>query len=155
MMFHRRDQDFVAGADVLAAVGLRHQVDALRRTANIDDFARLSSVHEPLELDPRILIGLRGALAEQVNATMDIGAVNQVIVQQGVDDRLRLLAGCRIVKIDQRFAVHLLLENGKVLADFPHIESRACSSTTAGLTISRVVAMKPPAMGDLRLVIGD
>ena len=37
----RRDQNFVAGADVLAAVSLRHQIDAFRRAAHVDDFARL------------------------------------------------------------------------------------------------------------------
>ena len=110
------------GAEVLAPVGLRHQVDAFRRAAHIDDFARLGGVQEPLQLDARILVSLRGALAEQVNAPVDVGVILRVIVQQGVDDRLRLLAGRRVIKINQRLAMHLLLEDGKVLADFPHIE---------------------------------
>ena len=91
-----------------------------------------AGVHEPLQLDARILVSLGGALAEQVNAPMDVGVVLRVIVHQGVDDRLRLLAGRGVIKINQRLAVHLLLEDGKVLADFPHIKARGRRLATAG-----------------------
>ena len=41
VMFHRGNQDFVPGGDVLAPISLRDQIDAFGRAAHIDNFARV------------------------------------------------------------------------------------------------------------------
>ena len=48
VMLHGGDEHFVAGANVSAAVGLRHEVDAFRRAADEDDLARVGGVEETL-----------------------------------------------------------------------------------------------------------
>ena len=80
MVLHGGDQDFVARADVLPAPGLRHQVDAFRRAPHVNDFAVVGGIQEPLQLDPRILISLCGALAEQVDPAVNVGVVLRVIL---------------------------------------------------------------------------
>ena len=46
VMLHFREQDFVAGFDVLAAPGLRDQVDAFGRAARENDFVRRCGIDE-------------------------------------------------------------------------------------------------------------
>ena len=122
MMLHGRDDDFVSGPDVPAAETLGDEVDALGGAADEDDFACFGRVDEALHLGARILVGLRGPLAEQVNAAMDVAALGRVKAFQGVEDRLRLLRGGRVVEIHQRPAVDLLPQDGKVGPDAAHVE---------------------------------
>ena len=53
---------------------------------------------------------------------MDVGVVVLVVAAQGVDDRARLLRGGRVVEVDQRLAVDLLLQDREVVADAAHVE---------------------------------
>jgi hypothetical protein len=63
------------------------------------------------------LVGLGGPLAQVVDATVDVGVVEAVVGDEGVDDRLGLLAGRRVVEVDEGLAVHLLVQGREVLAD--------------------------------------
>ena len=71
----------------------------------------------------RVLVGFGGALAQQVHAAMDVRVVVRVVVDERVDDRLRLLAGGGVVEINQRLAVNLFPENREIFPDPLHIES--------------------------------
>ena len=46
VMLHGRDENFIAGADMGAAVALRHEIDGLGGAADEDDLARVGSVEE-------------------------------------------------------------------------------------------------------------
>ena len=48
MVLHGGNQDFIAAADVLAAIGLRHQVDGFRGAANEDDLFLVGGIQELL-----------------------------------------------------------------------------------------------------------
>src|SRR6266849_721525 len=48
VMLHGGDEYFVAGVNVSAAVGLRHEVDTFRGATNKDDLARIGGVEEAL-----------------------------------------------------------------------------------------------------------
>ena len=55
---------------------------------------------------------------------MDVRVVALVVPARGLDDDAGFLARCRIVEIDGRLAVHLLVEDRKVRADLPDVERR-------------------------------
>jgi len=59
----------------------------------------------------------RGAAAERMNAPMHIGIVALVVLAQGLKDRAGFLRGRGVVKINQRLAVDLLVEDREVVAD--------------------------------------
>ena len=87
-----RGQDRIAGAQVLQAPGEADQVDRLGRVARPDDLGRLGGVDEARHLDACLLEGLGGPLGGLVDAAaMDVGVVVRVVVDQRVDDGLRLL----------------------------------------------------------------
>src|SRR2546427_6173447 len=52
-----------------------------------------------------------------MNAAMNIGVVRLVVPGDGIDHSTRLLRGRGIVQIDQRLAVHLLVQDRKIRPD--------------------------------------
>ena len=129
MMLHPRDDDLVACADVLAAIGRGDEVDALRRAAREDDLARRRRIQKALHLDASRLIGARGALAEQVRAAVDVGIIAEVAAAQRIEDGLRLLRRGGVVEVDKRLAVDLLMQSGELLAEPAHVEDRPTGRT--------------------------
>ncbi len=123
VMFHRGDNDLIAGVQVGAAPTLRDEVDALGGTANEDDFARLGRAEEAAYLLTCLLVSAGGTLTQQMDGTMNVGVVVAVVVLQGVEYRLRLLRGGRVVEIDEWLTVNLLAEDRKILADVHHVEA--------------------------------
>ena len=97
--------------------GLRDEIDALGGAAREDDFVRAAGVDELGGARPRGLEGGGGAIAQFVNAAMDIGVVVLVVMAQGIEHRARLLRGGGVVEVDQGLAVHLLIEDRKVGPD--------------------------------------
>ena len=89
-------------------------------------------------VDARPLVGRRGALAEQVHAAVDVGVVLRVEARDRVDDRLRLLRGRRVVEIDERLAVHLLLQDREVA------RARSPRRTAVARPTSRLVRRRTP-----------
>ena len=127
VMLHSGDDDFIAGANLLAAPGLRHQVDALGSAAHKDDFPVGGGVEQLARLFPGPFVGVSSPLAEGVHAAVDIGVFVGVVVDQRVDDRLGFLAGGGVVQIDQRLAVDGLLQDGKVRPDAGRVEGNGGS----------------------------
>ena len=60
--------------------------------------------------------GVGRAVAQFVDAAMDIGVVVFVIMHQRVNHRARFLRRGGVVEIHQRLAVDLLIENRKILS---------------------------------------
>jgi hypothetical protein len=52
-----------------------------------------------------------------MHAAIDIRMLRSLVTYQPVDYRLRHLAGCGVVEIDERLAVHLEFEDGKISAN--------------------------------------
>ena len=63
------------------------------------------------------LVGGGGAVAQFVDAAMDVAVVVLVVMRDGVDDRPGPLAAGRAVEVDERLAVDLLVEDGKIAAE--------------------------------------
>jgi hypothetical protein len=57
-----------------------------------------------------------------MHAAMNVGAIDGVELDDGVDDGLRLLRGGGVVEIDQGLAVDSLLEDREVFAEFGDVE---------------------------------
>src|SRR5439155_16789702 len=125
VMLHGGDEHFVAGVNVSAAVGLRHEVDGFRGAANKDYLARISGVEERLHLPPRCFVLFRRMFGKEMHATMDVGIVPLVVTADGINDHLRLLGRGCIVQIDQRPAANPMSQDRKTPADFLHIEPGA------------------------------
>src|SRR6202021_1079500 len=106
VVFQARDDNFVAGLHVLAAPGLRDQIDAFGGAANEDDFVLVARVEEALDLGAGELVGLGGALAELVHAAVDGGAIDGVELDEGVYYGLGFLGGGGVVEVDQGLAVN-------------------------------------------------
>src|SRR5258706_677968 len=123
VMFHRRDDDFIAGLKKTPAVTLRDQIDRFGGAAHKDDFFFGSGVEEPANLGARRFVGRSGLLAQEVHTAGNIGILRAVVTAHRIDYRLRLLTCRPVVQIDQRFAMYLLLENRKIGANSRHIES--------------------------------
>ena len=58
-MLEMGKDDFVARLKRTAAIARRHQIDRLGGALGEDDFLFRSGIYKALNLDPRILIGLR------------------------------------------------------------------------------------------------
>ena len=84
-----------------------HQIDALGGVADEDDLARVRGPDEALDLAAGRVVAGGGALAQVVDAAVDVGVVALVDGGQRVDDLARLLRAGGAVEIDQRAAMRL------------------------------------------------
>jgi len=123
VVLHARDQNLVAGTQPRSDKARGHQIDALGGAAGEDDLTAVGGAEVVLDGGPCALIRHRSPLREQVDASVNIGAVVLVEVADGVDHLLRLLGGGRVVEIDQRTAVRLLVEGREVRPDALDVES--------------------------------
>ena len=97
--------------------GTGHEVDAFGRAAGEDDFIGAFGIDELGRADARGFIGVGRAVAQLMDAAVDIGVVEFVIMRQRLNHHARFLQGGGVVKINQRIAVNLLSsKNGKVRA---------------------------------------
>ena len=118
------DQDVVTLLHPCVAVCPRHQVDGAGVAVGKDDLTRLRGAEEAGRGDARVLVGLAGLLAQQVDAAMDVGVAGFVVGADGVNDRARLLGAGGAVQIHERAAVGHPVEDGKVGPDPGHIKHR-------------------------------
>ena len=88
VVLHGGDEHFIAGADVSAAVGLRHEVDGFGGAAHEDDFAAHRRVEESLHGHAAPLRSSSVArCGKEMHAAMDVGVVALVVVRDRLDDR--------------------------------------------------------------------
>jgi hypothetical protein len=123
VVLHLGDDDLVARADHAAAVSVHHEVDALGAAAREDALAGLARVDEAPHLLARALVGRRRALAEVVDAAVDVRVLLAQILRAALDDDLRHLRRRGVVEVDERLAVHGLAEHGEVGAHALHVEA--------------------------------
>ena len=118
-----REHD-VARAEVLQPPGVGDEVDRLGRVADEDDLARRRGVHERTHLLARALEPRGRALAELVDAAMDVRVRRLVEVRHRVEHLPRLLRARRRVEEGERLAVEGLLEDREVGAEPERVERR-------------------------------
>ncbi len=121
VMLHGGDDDLVAFLETRAPVALRHQVDAFGAAAHQYHFAAIGSVDESLGRVSGTLVVVGRPLAQGVHAAMHVGIVPLVVVTHGIDDAAGLLTGGAVIQIDERMAIHLLMQNREILADLVHV----------------------------------
>ena len=118
VMLHLGQDDDIATGDVLAAPRIRHEVDRLGRVAGEHDLVPIRGVDEPRDARSGRFICRGGALADLVDAAMDVGVVLAVVGVHRIDHGLRLLARGRRVEVDQRLPVRgRRAENREVVAN--------------------------------------
>src|SRR6185369_3768863 len=83
--------------------------------AGKDDLLGARGVQELRYLGPAAFIGFRRGIGEVVQAAMHVGVFALVGFRHAVEHGGRLLRGSGVVEIDQRFAVNLHRQCGKVL----------------------------------------
>ena len=121
-----RDQDLVARADVGAAPGLSHEVDALGGVPREDQLARLGRADEARDLGPGRLEQVGCPAAQIVDTAMDVGVARGVVLGERVEHHLRLLGRGRVVEVDERLAVRRRAQNRKVGPHGRDIERGGC-----------------------------
>ena len=79
-------------------------------------------MEEPRDLLAHAVVGRGGALAQVVDAPVDVGVLGGVEARDGVDDRAWLLAGGGVVEVNQRLAAYPLREDREVLPQLFDVE---------------------------------
>ena len=114
MVLQRGKQDFVTGTDKLLAEGVGNKVDCLGRSSSEDNFVLVPCSEELPHFFTGVLECRSGPLSQLIGCTVDVGVVLGVKVGGGINDRLRLLGGGRIVQEDKGVSVHLLLKRREI-----------------------------------------
>src|SRR5689334_13900488 len=104
-MLHLGEQNLVATFDVFVSPGGRNQIDSFGGAAGEDDFIGGPGVDECGGTGSAGFKGGGGAIAEFVDAAMDVGVVPFVIAHESIDDSTRFLGRRRVVEINQRPAM--------------------------------------------------
>ena len=115
-MLHFGEQDHIAGLQIFCAPRTGDEIDALGRSARENNFVGIPGIDEFGRPCSRRFKRRRGAIAQFMDAAMDVGVVVLVVMNERVDHRSWFLRGRRVVEIDQRLAMDLLVEDGKILA---------------------------------------
>jgi hypothetical protein len=115
-MLHLGDDDLISRLDEGLAEARRHEVNAFRRAMREDDFVRVLGPEEHAGRLADAVIRLGRPLAQPMNAAMDVRVLLGVVARGRVDHDLRLLAGRRIVEINQWcFPPHFGCEDWEIL----------------------------------------
>ena len=117
MVLQLGEQNLVAGLQMLKRPGRSDEVDALGGAPGEDDFLRGSGINEFRDAFARGFVSVGGAVAQLMDAAVDVGVVVLVVAHEGVDDLARFLAGGRVVEVDQPMPVDFLIEDWEVGAE--------------------------------------
>ena len=124
MVLHRGDDDLITLVHKGIAERRCHQVDGFGGATRENDFLGLGSVDELSHLLTRRLMQICCLLRQEMNATMHIGVDVQVFIAHRIQHTQRLLRRSAVVEIDQRFTIHLALQDREILSyliDIIHI----------------------------------
>jgi len=117
MMFHHRGKHFVARLQIRVAPTACHQIDRCRGALREDALASVLGTNQSAHFFAGLFIKLGAALAQRVDAPMDIGIVAFIDVADRIDHLPRPLRAGRVVQKCQRMArQYVASENRKVIA---------------------------------------
>jgi len=114
VMLHFGQQDLVSRLKPLKTPGLRDKIDALGRAARENDFVRTSGINELGCPGAGGFECCGGAVAELMDAAMDVCIVLLVVTPQRLNDGARLLSRGRVIEVDQWMAVDVLVQNREI-----------------------------------------
>src|SRR6185312_11012987 len=112
------EKNLIAGFDVPVAPGARNEIYGLSRAARKNDFLGAAGIEKTRYALPRRLECRSRAIAQFMNASMHVGIVQLVKIPQRINNRVRFLAGGRIVEINQRMTVDGLMQCRKIITEF-------------------------------------
>src|SRR5262249_126123 len=113
-------------------IGLRDEIDRLRRPANEDDLLRRARVDESPYPLAGTLEGFRGCLAESMDTPMYVGMGVRFIVLNGAQHRDRSLRRGPAVEIHERPAIYGPIQNREVAPDALDIQHRTLHDLRCG-----------------------
>ena len=132
-MLQMRDDDLVAGANVLAPEGRRDEVDRFRRAARENDVFDRPRIEETCDFGSRAFVGVRRACCEFVSRAVNVRVLVLIEIFEPLDDRSRLLRRRRVVEPYERAAVDRLVEDGKIAAYSADIKPAPTTESRRGL----------------------
>src|SRR5215467_12011263 len=122
VMFHRRNDDFIACLQEGPAIALGDQIDRFRSPADKDDLLTFRRINEAFYFFPRPFVSGGGILAQIMDPTVNVRVLFRVVTAQYINHDLRLLARGPIVEIHEGLTVHLSRQDRKVFADRFHVK---------------------------------
>ena len=114
VMLGNRDDDLIAGSDMMQPVAVSDEIQRLRRVFRKDDFLRPRHPDKLCRAGARRFINVRRLDRQGIRAAVRIGVASAVIPADGLDHLLRLLRGRAVVQISDRFVLHLPVQQGKI-----------------------------------------
>ena len=128
VMLRNRDDDFIAGLDVVQAIAVSHEVQRFRRVLREDDFGRTCGIDEFRCTHACIFVNFRCLDGKSIGAAVRIGIAAAIVAADGLDDLFRLLRRRAIIEISNLLPVHLPLEEREVFQKFLCISHSKVSS---------------------------
>ena len=132
MVLHLGQQNRVTFAQILQSPSLGHQIQAFGGASGENDFFPAVGVKVFGDALTGALVGFGSAVAEFVDAAVDVGVVALVVGADGVDDDLRFLATGGVVEIYEGMTVNGLLEDGEIVTELGPVDR--CLSCLRALT---------------------
>ena len=96
--------------------GERDEVDAFGSTASENDFLRGAGVDKLRGAFARGFVGAGCAVAQFVDAAVDVCIIVFVVADDGIDDLPGFLAARRAVEVNERVAIDFLIEDREVIS---------------------------------------
>ena len=125
MMFQIRNNDLVILLDLIRQ-SISHQINAFGCSFGKNNFVIVFCINEPLNLLSGKFHFFGCNLTQSVDATVNVRVDGFVIFFPGFNDRQWFLRSCCIVQINQRFSVHLLIQNWKLCSYVVDIKHFGC-----------------------------
>ena len=117
MVFHHRNDHFVAGRHTFVGKAGSNQVDRLCRPTRENNLVGRAGVQELLHGLACILMRFRRRLAQEMNAAVNIG-IHIIIATLDLFHHTAWLLGCRsVVEVNKRLIVYLMIQNREILPD--------------------------------------
>lgn len=114
VVLHFCEEDDIARFQEVAAPSVGDEVDGFCGAASEDDLVGGAGVEEAGDFGPGVFESGGGAGAEFVEATVHVGVVVFVVVNEGVDDLPWFLGGGGVVEVDKGVPVDLLVKDWEI-----------------------------------------
>lgn len=121
VMLHHAEDDLIARLHPRHGPAIGHHIDAFGGAGIEDNLILIGGIQELGDDAPDAFVLFSCKIRKVVQATVNVGIFFGIGTRDRINHHLGLLRRCAVVQIDQRFAVHLTRQDGKIAADFGHI----------------------------------
>ena len=132
VVLHHAEQHLITDLKVGVSPGACHQIDGLGGIAGKHHFIRAGCPHKSGGRSTGSLESLGGAGTELMRPPVHIGVVTAVVAAQSVKHRPGLLAGSRVIEIDQGTTLSVQLIQNRKISTSPFRKSHACVTRKCG-----------------------